>query len=386
MIILADDLSGAAEVAGICRRFGRDAALTLGAAATGGEASRVEVIDTETRDLAPAEAAAAARRLCPAALPGQLYKKTDSVLRGPVRAEIEAAMLRSGARLCLLVPCNPSRGRTIRDGVYYVDGVPLADSEFGLDPISPARTSHVLDLLGPGELPTVFVAPGGALPASGIVVGGAETTADMAGWARRLDETTLAAGAADFLAAILEVRGGEGGSSGASRQDAAVPPLPDGAWLLVSGSRSEASHAALAALEARAVPVMRVPAADQGGWQTGAARALSGAARGALAIDRAASPEDPTQLLAALCGAAAVIIASREPAVLLAEGGATAAAVARRLGWTRFSVDGELAPGVVVLRPHAAPRLRFVVKPGSYPWPPAVMTGLGTRTDVRPAP
>jgi uncharacterized protein YgbK (DUF1537 family) len=387
VIILADDLSGAAEVAGICRRFGRDLALSLDSAATGGEASKAEVIDTETRGLAPAEAAAAARRLCPAVLPSQVYKKTDSVLRGPVRAEIEAAMLRSGARLCLLVPCNPSRGRTIRDGVYYVDGTPLADSEFGLDPTSPARTSRVLDLLGPGELPTVFVAPGDALPASGIVVGGAETTADMADWARRLDETTLAAGAADFLAAILEVRGGEGGSLGAARQDAAAPPLPDGAWLLVSGSRSETSHAALAALEARAVPVIRVPAADPGSsWQTGAARALSGAARGALAIDRAASAEDPAQLLAALCGAAAAIVASREPAVLLVEGGATAAALARRLEWTRFSVDGELAPGVVVLRPRAAPHVRFVLKPGSYRWPPAVLTELGARTDVRPAP
>ncbi len=345
---------------------------------TGGDANAVEVVDTETRGLVPAEAAAVVLRLCPAVLPSQVFKKTDSVLRGPVRAEIEAAMLRSSARLCLLLPCNPSRGRTIRDGVYDVDGMPLAESQFRLDPTHPARTSGVLDLLGPGELPTAFVAPGGALPAAGIVVGGAETTAEMADWARRLDETMLPAGAADFFAAVLEAQGREGRAPGSPGQEAAAPPLPDGSWLLVSGSRSEASHAALAALEARTLPVIRVPATEPDGrWQAQAARALGGAARGAIAIDRAAPSEDPAVLLAALCGAAAVIVTSRTPDVLLAEGGATAAALARRLGWRRFSVDGELAPGVVVLRPQAAPHLRFVVKPGSYPWPTTVVTGLG---------
>ena len=385
MAVLADDLSGAAEVAGLCRRFGRPAALTIDAPASGGGPGTVEVIDTETRGVAPALAGRTVRRLCPDVSPSRLYKKTDSVLRGPVRAEIEAAMLRSGARRCLLVPCNPSRGRTIRDSVYYVGGVPLAETEFGLDPTSPARTSRVVELLGRGEAAVSFAAPGGPLPATGIVVAGAETTEDMADWARRLDETTLAAGAADFLAAILEVRAGEGRAPGAHGAAAAAPPLPGGAWLLVSGSRSAASHAALAELEARAVSVQRVPSGDpDAGWQERAARALAGAARGALAIDLGAAAGDAAALLAALCGAAAVIVTSRMPAVLLAEGGATAAALARRLGWTSFGVDGELAPGVVILRPTAAPTVRFIVKPGSYPWPPAVMAGLGAWDDALP--
>jgi uncharacterized protein YgbK (DUF1537 family) len=58
---------------------------------------------------------------------------------------------------------------------------------------------------------------------------------------------------------------------------------------------------------------------------------------------------------------------------VFAEGGATAVALARRMGWEWLSVVRELAPGVVGLRPRGteqAPEL--VMKPGSYRWPESV--------------
>jgi uncharacterized protein YgbK (DUF1537 family) len=59
---------------------------------------------------------------------------------------------------------------------------------------------------------------------------------------------------------------------------------------------------------------------------------------------------------------------------LVIEGGATAAAIVAALGWTAFDVEGNLAPGVVSMRPLAkterGKRFRIVLKPGSYPWPP----------------
>jgi len=56
---------------------------------------------------------------------------------------------------------------------------------------------------------------------------------------------------------------------------------------------------------------------------------------------------------------------------VFAEGGATAVALARRMGWKRLLVSAELAPGVATLsRIDGAPRL-LIVKPGSYAWPAA---------------
>ena len=58
---------------------------------------------------------------------------------------------------------------------------------------------------------------------------------------------------------------------------------------------------------------------------------------------------------------------------LLVEGGATASALVRYLGWSRLNVVAVPAAGVVeldVLENKDAPRL--VVKPGSYAWPAEV--------------
>jgi uncharacterized protein YgbK (DUF1537 family) len=55
--------------------------------------------------------------------------------------------------------------------------------------------------------------------------------------------------------------------------------------------------------------------------------------------------------------------------MICAEGGATAAAVARALGWTRFAVGRELAGGVVELQPVMDGAPQFIIKVGSYDWP-----------------
>jgi uncharacterized protein YgbK (DUF1537 family) len=78
------------------------------------------------------------------------------------------------------------------------------------------------------------------------------------------------------------------------------------------------------------------------------------------------------QALDAGAKAAACVVRRGRIANLLVTGGATASAVCRELGWTRFDVKGEYAVGVVQLRPTVGSAPALIVKPGSYPWPPAV--------------
>ena len=54
---------------------------------------------------------------------------------------------------------------------------------------------------------------------------------------------------------------------------------------------------------------------------------------------------------------------------VFAEGGATAVALARRMGWKRLAVTAELAPGVVTLSVSDGDSRLLTIKPGSYAWP-----------------
>ena len=54
----------------------------------------------------------------------------DSILRGNVGDELLAQLSVSGKERALLVPANPVLKRTIRDGIYYYDGIPLNELSF----------------------------------------------------------------------------------------------------------------------------------------------------------------------------------------------------------------------------------------------------------------
>jgi hypothetical protein len=208
--VFADDLTGACECAGIAHQHGFAAAVTLDPAAAGDTPS-VLVVDTETRLASPADAA---RRLrvwlqAPAVRQrdGLVFKKTDSVLRGPVMAELEALAPALGRRRVLLVPGNPALGRIVRGGDYSIYGEPLTSTAFAYDPHHPARSSRVVELLGPASLPITALAPGAPWPDSGVIVGDMTSPGDFAAWAAALPADCLAAGSAPFFATLLTAHG-----------------------------------------------------------------------------------------------------------------------------------------------------------------------------------
>jgi uncharacterized protein YgbK (DUF1537 family) len=61
---------------------------------------------------------------------------------------------------------------------------------------------------------------------------------------------------------------------------------------------------------------------------------------------------------------------------LVVAGGATAATVLHALRWNELHVARVWAPGVVSLRPTAAPDCIVTLKPGSYAWPESLRRQL----------
>jgi D-threonate/D-erythronate kinase len=170
MLIVADDLSGAADCAIGFANAGRRTVVALGAdeaagAARDAAAGRLAVIalDTDSRRLALADAASRAAQawqafggaqgvhagahagantgadtgtsssaslgMQTASVTSQrrLYKKIDSTLRGNWVAEVAA--LQPLAGLAIVAPAFPATGRTVRGGRVFVRGVPLGETE-----------------------------------------------------------------------------------------------------------------------------------------------------------------------------------------------------------------------------------------------------------------
>ena len=113
MIVIADDITGAAEIAGIASTRGADVRLVCGSSvgcysvATDG----TTVIATDTRSMSEVEAVAETRRIASAInhQPSAIFKKTDSALRGHVVAELQALMEATGALRCVYLPATPRR-------------------------------------------------------------------------------------------------------------------------------------------------------------------------------------------------------------------------------------------------------------------------------------
>ncbi|MGH9697747.1 MAG: four-carbon acid sugar kinase family protein, partial [Bryobacteraceae bacterium] len=89
------------------------------------------------------------RYLCqlPSCQPGRFFKKTDSTLRGNIGSELEAMASMFDGVSIVYVPAYPQLGRTVRNGILYVDGKPLHETEFASDRLNPAFESSVADLL-----------------------------------------------------------------------------------------------------------------------------------------------------------------------------------------------------------------------------------------------
>jgi uncharacterized protein YgbK (DUF1537 family) len=78
---------------------------------------------------------------------GLVYKKIDSTFRGNVGGEVDALLEASGLPVAFLTPAFPEMGRTVKDGILMVKGIPVAETEASRDPACPVQDSNLVNLL-----------------------------------------------------------------------------------------------------------------------------------------------------------------------------------------------------------------------------------------------
>ena len=151
LLILADDLTGANDVgAQFAKRGIRSIVLVEPDVAELPSDYDVVVVNTESRHLSPQTAAERVHRIAELGVRAgarHFFKKTDSTLRGNIGPELKALMETLGERTIPFVPAFPETGRTTRGGIHFVHGIPIAETEFARDPLSPVPSSSVAEVL-----------------------------------------------------------------------------------------------------------------------------------------------------------------------------------------------------------------------------------------------
>jgi len=360
LIVIADDLTGAAEMAGLA--WSKDLHVNMVMQVSKNlPQSDVLVIATDTRQATKKQAVKAIESILQRIKnPSEhlIFKKTDSALRGHIVAETRAMMFELDKDKALLMAQNPSKGRIIRDGVYYLDDLPLDQSQFYYDPEFPANSSLVEERL-PG---TQSLSLQGALR-NGINIADASTEEELRIQLRKADHSTLIAGAADTFNLLLEEN-----FECRERSSEGKMPVIDSPVLLIQGSTQSRPNPWK--LPEAMMPDDVFHGAAPKDWIESLKQQFTEHPRMAVRI---AQPSQGGQTYAVrlrevMASLAFKLIKAKAaaPLHLIIEGGATAYAIIQRLGWNTFSIEQELSPGIVTLRHE---QVFITMKPGSYPWP-----------------
>ncbi len=126
VLIIADDLSGAAEAA---IELGPGTRVAIGESVSHVRQGGATVLDLETRSMSPEQASDVTyKALAGVAVP--IVKKVDSQLRGNLAAEVRAARRAVRPELTTVVALAlPDLHRTTRRGVVHLAGVPLHETD-----------------------------------------------------------------------------------------------------------------------------------------------------------------------------------------------------------------------------------------------------------------
>jgi len=143
--IVADDLTGAMDSSGYFASLGFSTVVALDPNFSSDAA--VLVITTNSRAEDPEIARERVRQAMQSMAGRVVYKKIDSTLRGNIGEELQAAAEAMASQKVVVAPAFPAVGRTTVDGILLVKGVPVAETQFASDPISPVKESSIPNLL-----------------------------------------------------------------------------------------------------------------------------------------------------------------------------------------------------------------------------------------------
>ncbi|WP_262299314.1 3-oxo-tetronate kinase [Microvirga sesbaniae] len=401
---IADDLTGATDLALMLAREGLRTIQTIGAPRAELDLSGADAVVAalKSRTIPAKEAIdqslAAAETLRKAGAEHLFFKYCstfDSTDEGNIGPVTDALLAFTGSDFTLACPAFPANGRTVYKGHLFVNGVPLQESSMKDHPLTPMRDSNLVRVLQRQTRRTV------GLVAYEDVEGGAD--AIRAAFAREkaaghqiviVDALSDAHLRAIGLAAadLPLMTGGSGVAMGLpaayrrGERDAAPASTgfdaPDGRSIILAGSCSSATRGQVKAAIEAGIPALRLDALDLASGATTARTALdwlnAQATTGPVLIYSTATPEEVQAVQNRLgrMNAGEIVektlaeIAQALPGLgftrLIVAGGETSGAVVNALGVDALAIGPEIDPGVPWTRSLAGIDLALALKSGNF--------------------
>ncbi|MGG9960864.1 four-carbon acid sugar kinase family protein [Ferruginibacter sp. SUN106] len=350
--VIADDFTGAAELAGISLRYGLSVTVCLDNEIDTNADADVVIVCTDSRSMQKAAAIYCTADAVEALLkyePSLWYKKIDSVLRGYVIDEAKVQMELSEKNKAFICPANPSLQRTISKGEYFISGKKITATDFINDPEFPIGSAKVTAMVN--DETVQVLQHDDWLPVEGIVIGEAESTEDIKAWAAATDDSWMLIGAGDFYTALLEK------NYQAQPQQKCQLQSPH---LYVCGTAFEERKAFIKKTGCCAY----LPETIDEHWLQHTCSVIKEKGKAVIAIDE--SNQSALALRTAMAKAVREIVVRENVKEIFIEGGSTAAAVLEELNIKKLTPVNELSRGVVRMK---AGDVFITVKPGSYKLP-----------------
>jgi len=402
---IADDLTGATDLANTLARRGMSVVQTIGAPAPGDPVPEAEaiVVALKSRTIPAQEAVAlslAACRWLKQAGARQFYFKYcstfDSTDQGNIGPVADALAAELGAGLTTVCPAFPETGRTIYLGHLFVGRDLLSDSPMRNHPLTPMRDANLVRVLSRQTRAKVDL-----IPVETVRHGPTAVSAALDSLTRKSvryavvdaieDNDLMILGAAS--AEMKLITGGSGAAIGLPENFRragliparhAVAPLPEvgGLGAVLAGSSSQATLGQVAAMRARHPALALEPLKLAENPARGVAEALDWAkpklAAGPILIHAGAAPKEVAAVQAALgrerAGAliedALAEIAKGLVAAgvrrLVVAGGETSGAVVQGLGVKALQIGPQIDPGVPACLSIGTPHLALALKSGNF--------------------
>ena len=391
LVVLADDFSGAAEIGGIAYRYGLRAEIQLSLDVN--SSADVIVLDTDTRVLSESDAirkisdiGVSMKPLRPSA---HLFKKVDSVMRGHVVSEINALVKTFAFKRVFMLPANPSRGRIIQFGKYFVNDKPLDETIFSMDPDFPATSADIaIKMMHPSpDLTHLHVSPGDTCPNGMLITGNIQSKDDLKKYVSTTNENDLCCGAAELFEAFLENLGYRPQITTTTQ-----PPSLDTAYTLIVNGTTVKNTNDITLYGQSDITVLPLPGnferaqfifpdKDALVWHKMVVDALTSRKVAVVSIDH---PIQHTKTMSEMFLKQFVMLIQYITGYMnmteihfCLTGGATASAIIRHLEHGKLLVKNEITPGVVTLAMiDNKAETYFTVKPGSYAWPASIVQNL----------
>jgi len=402
---IADDLTGATDIANTLARRGMNVVQTIGVPAPGDAAPEAEaiVVALKSRTIPAPDAVAQSLAAChwlKARGARQFYFKycstfdsTDAGNIGPVG---DALMAELKTNFTIACPAFPETGRTIYLGHLFVGKQLLSDSPMRDHPLTPMRDANLVRVLGRQTRAKVDLVALATVRrgAAAVRAAFAELAAKVVGYAivDAVEDNDLLI-LDEACADLTLITGGSGAAIGLPenyRRAGLIPkrdeveklPAAGGLGAVIAGSCSVATLGQIEAMRAtypaRGIDPLKLAGNAAGEVAETLAWARAQLVKGPVLIHASAPPdavaavqktlgrERSGALVEEALAAIAEGLVKAGVRRLVVAGGETSGAVVQRLGIKALRIGPQIDPGVPAVFAHGAPAMALALKSGNF--------------------